>query len=80
MAKFKYVGDHQRGDCLGYQFPRGIGVQITNEAHIKKLSGNPHFEEVKAEPAEKPSAPKPKKSAEKVTNGDEGADQAAGLI
>jgi hypothetical protein len=47
MAKFRYIGDHARGDCLGYQFPRNIGVEITNRVHVTKLQGNPYFEEMR---------------------------------
>lgn len=73
MAKFRYIGDHQRGDCLGYQFPRNISAEVTNPVHVKKLEGNKHFQRmdtaVKGEaggtkPTPKPAAPAPKPAPE----------------
>lgn len=83
MAKFKYIGDRERGDCLGYEFPQGIGVEITRPEHIKKLQGNSHFQEVKPEPEPaQPEKPvhheKAAKHSKKVSHGDTGANQVAG--
>ncbi len=85
MAKFRYIGEKPRGDCLGYEFTRMIGTEVTNEVHIKKLSGNSHFQRMDS--TGKPGRPRAAATVDQTTteekgeagsDGDEGANQVAG--
>lgn len=85
MASFIFVGDPKhRGDgpqsidVLGHSFSRTKPTAVTNDAIIKKLEGNGHFErvdDVKAAPAEGAHQPKGKHKAEKAAPA-EGSEQA----
>lgn len=39
----KYVGDHDQTQTLGYTFPQGVFVEVSESA-FTKLSGNSCFE------------------------------------
>lgn len=43
-------GDPDIVEAFGKVFEAGKGVEVTNEAHLKKLEGNPHFKVAGAKP------------------------------
>lgn len=47
MAMVKYVGEPggtKDTEQYGYEFAGGKAVEVTDEAHLRKFRGNPHFE------------------------------------
>jgi len=45
MRKFAYIGSHGGTRLFGKLFANGQMVEVTDEAHAKKLAGNPDFSE-----------------------------------
>ena len=60
MRTFKYIGDKDQITPFDMVFPKDTGVDVEDEAVIRKLEGNNHFEEVKRRTR------KPKPEAEPV--------------
>ena len=64
--EFRYIGD-QHGDgpevttAFGITFRKGEATTVDGRFHsvVKKLRGNPHFEEIEDKPAKKSPAKKP---------------------
>jgi hypothetical protein len=46
MAHFAYSGDHTEVETLGFRFRAGVPTEVNDESAIKKLRGNPAFNEV----------------------------------
>jgi hypothetical protein len=45
VAHFTYLGDHAEVEALGFRFRAGVPTEVTSDAAIAKLRGNPHFVE-----------------------------------
>jgi hypothetical protein len=91
MPRFKFIGDPSDKfsgpdvlELFGMKFPKGKPVGVKDKAHIAKLRGNSHFEEVsddiatdgsligEEEPKRKGGWPKgkPRKPVESADNGE----------
>jgi hypothetical protein len=46
MARFTYLGDHERVTLWGIEFPQGVAVDVQDPHALAKLRGNSHFAEV----------------------------------
>lgn len=44
--QFKYIGDNAETTVFGIEFKQGQATHVTDELAIRKLSTNPHFQEV----------------------------------